>query len=168
MGGIGHVVSRIVTSSSSVTASYRSKRSRVKDIKLIWLLTLLDQFQNQKDKFAFYFLLLLVVTATQGRRVAEWIQRFQLQSKLDGRAPLIFFGIPKRDIQNLYKVQSCDVLPLDCGHSAPWPCCNVAIHPTQVMMARASASSNSPQNPLFLFESMHSESGRSSQKVSAN
>ena len=95
MGGIGHVVSRIVTSSSSSNASYRSKRSRVKDLKLICLLTLLDQFQNQKDKFAFYFLLLLVVTATQGRRVAEGIQRFQLQSKLDGRAPLFFLEFQK-------------------------------------------------------------------------
>ena len=74
MGGIGHVVSRIVTSSSSSTARYRSKRYLFNQFAL-----LLNQFQNQKDKIAFYSLTLLVVTATQERRVAEWTQSFLLQ-----------------------------------------------------------------------------------------
>ena len=112
-------------------------------------------------------------------RCCRWLQRkkeewrnepnvFNYNPNLIERVPLIFLEFQKWILELVPKVQSCDVLPLDCGHSAPWPCCNVAIHPTQVMMARASASRNSPQNPLFLFESMHSESGRSSQNVSAN
>ena len=122
MGGIGHVVSRIVTSSSSSTASYRSKISRVKYLKLIWLLTLLDQFQNQKDKFAFYFLLLLVVTATQGRRVAEWTRCFQLQSKLDRKGAFDFFGIPKRDFRTC--TQSTK---LRCSSTGLWALCPLAM-----------------------------------------
>ena len=122
MGGIGHVVSRIVTSSSSSTASYRSKRSRVKDLKLICLLTLLDQFQNQKDKFAFYFLLLLVVTATQGRRVAEWIQRFQLQSKLERKSAVDFFWNSKKGYSEF--VQSTK---LRCSSTGLWALCPLAM-----------------------------------------
>ena len=121
----GHVVSRIVTSSSNSTVRYRSKRSRLRSIQLIWHQTLLNQFQNQKDKYAFHFLLLLVVTATQERRVAEWTQRFQLQSKLDRNGAFDFFEFWKKVLELVPNVQSCDVLPLVVGtlppgHVAMW------------------------------------------------
>ena len=93
-----------------------------RSIQLIWHQTLLNQFQNQKDKFAFYFLLLLVVTATQERRVAEWTQRFQLQSKLDRKDALDFFGIPKRDFRTCSQSTK-----LRCSSTGLWALCPLAM-----------------------------------------